>query len=67
MGFSRIEKRKQDRMEKEEINFHKRVREGFLKIARANPERVVVVDGRGSTGEVFKNILKILRQRTDAF
>lgn len=67
IGFSRIEKRRQDRMEKEEINFHKRVREGFLKIAKANPERVVVVDGRGSAEEVFKNILEILRQRTDAF
>lgn len=32
-----------DRFEKEEIEWHKRLREGFLQIARDNPERCVVI------------------------
>lgn len=33
----------EDRIESEEFSFHKRVREGFLKIAAAEPERVKIV------------------------
>ena len=33
-----------DRLESEDLAFHERVREGFLAIARAEPERVKVVD-----------------------
>lgn len=33
-----------DRLESEDLAFHERVREGFLAIARAEPERVRVVD-----------------------
>ncbi len=33
-----------DRIESEKIEFHHSVREGFLRIARAEPERVKVVD-----------------------
>jgi dTMP kinase len=33
-----------DRFESERVEFHSRVREGFLAIARAQPERVVVVN-----------------------
>jgi dTMP kinase len=34
-----------DRFEREEIGFHRRVREGYLKLARADPGRWLVVDG----------------------
>ena len=34
-----------DRLESENLAFHQAVREGFLKIAAAEPERVVVLDG----------------------
>ena len=33
-----------DRMEGEELNFYERVREGYLRLAEAHPERIVVVD-----------------------
>lgn len=33
-----------DRMEDEELSFYKRVREGYLRLAEAYPERIVVVD-----------------------
>lgn len=33
-----------DRMEGEELSFYERVREGYLRLAEAHPERIVVVD-----------------------
>lgn len=33
-----------DRFEKEELEWHKRLRDGFLAIARANPDRCIVIE-----------------------
>jgi dTMP kinase len=46
-----------DRLELEDIAFHERVRDGFLAIARAEPERVVVVDGEGPAEVVAERVL----------
>ena len=45
-----------DRLEQESIEFHKRVREGFLRIAERDPERVRVVDGARPFDEVAADI-----------
>jgi dTMP kinase len=45
-----------DRLEAEEIAFHERVREGFLAVARDEPQRVVVVPGDGTLEEVAERI-----------
>jgi len=37
-----------DRLEKEDLEFHQRVRNGYLEIARPNPERFVIIDGKQS-------------------
>jgi len=42
-GFARLDRPK-DRIELRSINYHKRVHEGFLKIAKEEPERVTVID-----------------------
>ncbi len=46
-GFRRmnISGRKLDRMEMEDISFHRRVQEGYNLLARRAPERFLVVDG----------------------
>ncbi len=49
-----------DRLEREAIAFHERVREGYLAMAREEPERFVVIP-RGDAGEVFVAILAALR------
>jgi dTMP kinase len=41
-----------DALGEESLEFHKRVREGFLAIARAEPKRVVVIDATRSPEEV---------------
>jgi dTMP kinase len=51
-------KRKEDRLEKERIEFHKKIREGYLKNARQNKTRIKVVDG---TGDVFATWQKVKR------
>jgi len=46
------EGKKPDSIGSESLAFHDRVREGFLAIARAHPERVTVVDASGSLDSV---------------
>ena len=50
----------EDRFEKEALDFHSRVREGYLKIAEAEAERVRVVDGNGEIGSIHKAICDII-------
>ncbi len=51
-----------DRLESEDIGFHERVREGFLHIAAAEPERVRVVDAVGTPDEVEARIARLVRE-----
>jgi len=41
-----------DRLERESLAFHQRVREGFLSLARNEPQRIRVIDARGSVADV---------------
>jgi dTMP kinase len=51
---------KEDRFELETIEFHHRVRKGFLKIAEEEPERIRVVDASGSAEEINREVVKIV-------
>lgn len=44
-GLGRKRVRGKDRFEEEEIAFHRRVRQGYLEMAAAEPERWLVIDG----------------------
>ena len=46
-----------DRFEGEALEFHRRVREGFLAIARAEPDRVLVIDATRPLEVVHQDIL----------
>jgi dTMP kinase len=61
----RLSRRKsnQQRFELQGMNFHKRVRDGYLAIARKQPRRVKVVQADGSVAEVQAEIRKLV----DAF
>jgi len=52
--------RKEDRFELEAIEFHERIRHGYLQIAREEPNRVKVIDASGEIEEVNKKIIKVL-------
>ncbi|MFA6320772.1 MAG: dTMP kinase [Candidatus Omnitrophota bacterium] len=47
-GLSRAMSKGFDRMEKKEIGYHKKVRDGYLKLAKRFPERIKVIKVDGS-------------------
>ena len=47
-GLSRAMSKGFDRMEKKEIGYHKKVRDGYLKLAKKYPERIKVIKVDGS-------------------
>ena len=49
-----------DRMEKENIEFHKRVREGYLELAKENPERIKVINSNQEVKKVFFDLREII-------
>ena len=48
---------KEDRFEKEALAFHRRVREGYLLLARKEPKRIVVLDGMKDEQSLHREIL----------
>jgi dTMP kinase len=58
-GLGRFEER--DRIEAESLDFHQRAREGFLSLARANPDHYLVLDARADRDELAAQI----RDRVD--
>jgi len=59
---SAMGQRQEDRFEREKIEFHNKVRAGFLEIARADPMRFRLVDATRSVEEVTLEIKKIIDQ-----
>jgi dTMP kinase len=53
----------ENRFEQENRAFFARVRNAYLAIARREPERVVVVDARGTPAETHARILEIVKKR----
>lgn len=51
-----------DRLEQEALSFHERVREGFLTIAREQPNRVQVIDGGRAQQIVHDEIVARMEQ-----
>lgn len=54
-----------DRLESEEIAFHRRVREGFHAIAASSPERVVVLDATRPVDDLAEEIARVALERLD--
>ena len=56
-----------DRFESERMEFHRRVREGFLAIAKAEPDRVRVIDSERPlevvAGEILTAVRELIRTR----
>ena len=52
-----------DRMERENVDFYKKVREGYLLLARGMPERFIVVDGTKPEDAIEKKIWSEVQTR----
>ncbi|GAH19080.1 unnamed protein product, partial [marine sediment metagenome] len=51
-GLTRIKGREKDRFERENIAFHRRVQEGYLKMAADEPERWLIIDASQSKAKI---------------
>ena len=65
-GLSRKSEDDLDRLESESIDFHRRVRKGYFAIARKSPQRVKVIDARGSIEDVHLRVKECIDQRLAA-
>lgn len=52
-----------DRIERESMDFHERVRHEYLHLADRYPDRIVVIDAVGTPEEVFREIRGVLEER----
>lgn len=51
---------KQDRLDAEDAAFHTRVRDAYLRIAAADPDRVRVIDASGSVQETHTQVMRLV-------
>ena len=60
-SMKRVGKEK-DRMESAGIDFHNRVRQGYLELAKQEPQRIKVIDATKSIEEIHDEIINILNK-----
>lgn len=63
IGIERIsknEKREVNRLDVEKLDFHNKVREGYLKLLKEYPERIIKVDASREIKLVFEDVKKII-------
>lgn len=53
-GLSRINRRKKDRIERRNIHYHNKVRNGYKQIARREPKRIKLIKSSQSKEEIHK-------------
>jgi dTMP kinase len=53
----------QDRFEKEALDFHRRVKEGYLTLARKEPKRIVILDGKKDEQTLHREIVSHLSSK----
>lgn len=66
IGLARIAKnnsREVNRLDVEKLEFHKRVREGYLILAKKYPERIVIIDASKPLEEVSELTYKAIKER----
>jgi dTMP kinase len=56
----RADSKQKDRLDIEDAAFHARVRDAYLEIAKAEPDRVRIVDARGSSDQTHSLVMEIV-------
>jgi dTMP kinase len=71
VGIQRIhanlDEREYNRLDQEKLAFHEKVRAGYQQLAKANPERIVVVDGTMSREAVAEACYNIIKNRYPSY
>jgi dTMP kinase len=55
----RVASKNSDRLDSEDAEFHTRVRDAYLEMARAEPERFRIINARGPVQETHKTVMNI--------
>ena len=69
LGLTRARSRNEEaaadegRFELEDLRFHRRVREGYLALAAAEPRRYAVISAEGTADEVYARMMDALESR----
>jgi dTMP kinase len=56
---------REERFELESLQFHRKVRDGYLKLAEHEPQRFAIIDGAGNIGETEAIIASVVYARLD--
>lgn len=51
---------KEDRFEREDMEFHKKIRDGYLRLAKESPERIKVINGDREIPVIHKEICQVI-------
>ena len=63
VGRERMKGETLDRLESERMEFHRRVRDAYLQLARRAPKRIKVLDGRRSQAELAQDVENLIRSK----
>ena len=66
VGLARINansKREVNRLDLEKISFHKKVRQGYLELAKKYPDRYVIIDASQPQAKVAEDALNVIKER----
>ena len=63
IGLQRLQKRRGglDRLEREKIEFHRRLREGYQTLAKQEPQRLKIIDAQVSPEQVYARIQEAIQ------
>ena len=64
-SMSRVGKNK-DRMESAGVEFHEKVRNGYLEIAKEEPQRVIVINSKDSIENIFEHVKEVFDKKVKA-
>ncbi|CCV65292.1 Thymidylate kinase (dTMP kinase) [Paracholeplasma brassicae] len=62
IGLERIKNRSQNRLDKEQLAFHLKVREGYLKLAELYKDRISVINGNQPIEDIIKEVLAKIKE-----
>lgn len=64
-AVSRLDREGTRRFEQESLAFHRRVRDGYIKIAKGDPQRVQVIDGTQDVDSISEQTWSVVRETLD--
>lgn len=65
-GLMRAKERSElDRFEKEDIDFHKKIRQSYLNLQKRYPDRIIIFNASMNENDVFKEVLNYIKSKID--